>query len=102
MQDLYVTIPHQLSREEAKRRIQEQLGALAQQTGMAANVQGTWAGDTMAFSFDAMGQSLPGRLAVDDQAVHLTLTLPWLLRMLAGTFRSRIEQQGKLLLADRR
>jgi hypothetical protein len=73
--------------------VRQQHGALL------TNLQETWTGDTMTFSLAAMGQSISGHLTVDDQAVHLTVALPWLLRMLAGTLKPRIEQQGRLLLA---
>jgi hypothetical protein len=56
-------------------------------------------GDAMAFSLSAMGQSISGRLTVDDQAVHLTVALPWLLGKLAESLKPRIEQRGQLLLA---
>jgi hypothetical protein len=100
MPDLTASIPHQLSRAEVKRRIQEQTVAVRQQYGaMLANLQESWTGDTMQFSLSAMGQPISGRLTVDDQAVHVTVALPWLLRMLAETIKPRIEQQGRLLLA---
>jgi len=99
MPDLTATIPHQLTRAEAKRRIQEQLGAMRQQHGnLLTNLQETWTGDSMAFSASALGQSISGHLTVDDQAVHLTVALPWLLRMVAETVKARIEQRGRLLL----
>lgn len=99
MPDLTATIPHQLTRAEAKRRIQEQVGVVRQQYGaVLTNLQETWTGDAMAFSLSAMGQSISGSLTVDDQAVHLTVALPWLLRMLAETVKPSIEQQGRRLL----
>jgi hypothetical protein len=101
MSDLIVTIPHQLGREGAKCRIQEQVAVVRHQRGsMLGTLQENWAGDTMAFSLSAMGQSLSGRLTVAEHAVHLTVALPWFLRMLAGKVKSALEQQGRLLLAS--
>jgi len=103
MQELEVSIPHQLGRAEAKQRIQQQMDNLRRQAGSpVANLQDTWQGDTMDVSMSVMGQSLSGRVAVEDQAVHLTLALPWLLRLLAGTIKHKIEQQGNLLLTDKK
>jgi hypothetical protein len=100
MPDLTASIPHRLTRAEAKRRIQDQIGIVRQQHGaMLTNLQETWTGDAMAFSLTAMGHSISGRLTVDDQAVHLTVALPWLLGMLAETVKPRIERQGRHLLA---
>lgn len=101
MPDMTATIPHQLTRAEAKRRIQDQMGVMRQQYGsVLTNLHETWTGDTMAFSLTAMGEAISGRLAVDDQAVHLTVALPWILRMLAETVKPAIEQQGRLLLTQ--
>lgn len=103
MQDLTATIPHQLTRAEAKRRIQEQVGVVRQQHGaLLTNLQESWSDDTMTFSLTALGQAITGRVTVDDQAVHLTVALPWLLRMLAGTLKPKIEQQGRLLLGHQK
>lgn len=99
MQEVTATIPHQLGREEARRRIEAQVSALRQQHGsMLAGLQENWTGDTMAFSLNAMGQSLSGRVAVADQAVHVSVAVPWYLKMLTGNLKSRLEQQGRLLL----
>jgi hypothetical protein len=103
MPDMTATIPHQLGREEAKRRIQSQLASFRHQhNSLFAGLQETWTGDTVAFSLSAMGQSLSGHLDVGDQAVHVTVVLPWYLRMLASSLKSKIEQQGRLLLDDQR
>src|SRR2546423_1061202 len=102
MPDMTASIPHQLTRAEAKQRIQEQVSILRQQQGaLLSNLQETWSADTMAFSLSAMGQSISGHLTVEDHAVHLTVALPWLLRMLAETIKPQIEQQGRLLLSEK-
>ena len=98
MPDMTATIPHQLTRAEAKRRIQDQLATVRQSYGATlTNVQETWTGDAMAFSLTAMGQSVSGRLTVDDHAVHLTVALPWILQMLAEGVRPTIEEHGRRL-----
>lgn len=99
MQDLTATIPHRLPRAEVKRRIQDHVGVVRQQYGaLLTNLKESWTDDTMTFSLTAMGQSISGRLTVDDEAVHLTVALPWLLRALAGTLKPRLEHQGRVLL----
>ncbi|HYV37001.1 MAG TPA: polyhydroxyalkanoic acid system family protein [Gemmataceae bacterium] len=100
MPDMTATIPHQLTRAEAKRRIQEHVNVIRQQHGMLfTHFQETWTADTMTFSLSVMGQSISGKLTVDDHAVYLTVALPWLLKMLAESIKPRIEQQGRLLLS---
>jgi putative polyhydroxyalkanoate system protein len=100
MPNLTASIPHQLTRAEAKRRIQNQIGVLRQQQGtVLRDLKETWTGDRMDFSAAAMGQSISGRLTVDDHAVHVDVALPWLLSMVAGTVKQRLEQQVKQILA---
>src|SRR5688572_15630536 len=101
MPNLTASIPHELGRAEAKRRIQTHIGTLRQQhAAMVSNLQEDWTGATLKFSASALGQTISGRLDVDDQAIHLEVALPIFLSMLAGTVKERIEQQGRLLLAN--
>src|SRR3954468_6393744 len=94
-----VAIPHQLGRAQARSRLQAGAERLrAQFGGQAANVQETWTGDRCEFKFSAMGQSLTGRLDVEDAAVKLSVDLPWMLAMIADKIRGRIEQEGRKLL----
>jgi hypothetical protein len=100
MPDLTAQIPHQLTRAEAKRRLQDELKRLRQQTGgLLGKLEETWTGDTMDFSAHLMGQSISGHLAVEDKVVHLEVALPWLLSLLAGPVKQRIEQEGGQLLS---
>jgi hypothetical protein len=38
---------------------------------------------------------------VSDQDVRVTIAVPWMLSILAGTIRRSIEQQGRQLLGQR-
>ena len=99
MPNMTASIPHQLTRAEAKRRIQDQLGTLRQQQGsLIASIRETWTADRLDFSVHALGQPISGHLTVDDQVVHVEVALPWLLSILAGAVKDKIEQQGRLLL----
>ena len=100
MSNLTASVPHQLTRAEAKRRIQDQVGTLRYQHGsMFSELRGTWTGDRMDFVATAMGQSVSGHLTVEDRAVEVDVALPWLLTMLAGAVKQGIEQQVKHVLA---
>jgi hypothetical protein len=95
-------IPHQLTRTEAKQRIQDQLGTVREQYGsMLSDVKDAWTGDTMEFSLTAMGQSVSGRLTVEDHVVHVSVALPWILQMVAGAVKPAIEEHGRKLLTRR-
>lgn len=101
MPDMTASIPHQLGRAEAKRRIQDQAEVLQRRFGAhVTHFQEIWTGDTLAFALTAMGQSISGRLVVEDRFVHLTVALPWFLSLFAKTIRPRIEQEARHLLTS--
>lgn len=100
--NLTLSIPHQLTRAEARRRIQEQLARLQQQYGgMLGRVEERWDGDTLHFAVSAAGQTVSGQAFVEDQAVRLEVVLPWMLAMLAGPVQQAIEKQGTALLGHK-
>lgn len=99
MPNLIVSIPHRLSRIEARRRIQDQVGVLHQQGAVLMDLKETWTDDTMDFTASVMGQSISGQLSIDDHVVHVEVTLPWILAMVSSTVKHRIERQVNQLLA---
>ncbi len=102
MSRLTVSIPHQLSREEARRRIQEQVAQLQAQHGSTlSRLEQRWTGDTLDFTVVALGQTVTGQVFVEDREVRLEVVLPWMLAMLANLARPKIEQQGRKLLESR-
>jgi putative polyhydroxyalkanoate system protein len=97
-----VSIPHQLSRAEARKRVEEMIAQLQRQySSMVSLVEEKWVGDTLHFSMAAMGMTVSGQVFVEDQAVRLEMALPWALSMLAGSMRQSIEQEGRKLLSQR-
>jgi putative polyhydroxyalkanoate system protein len=99
MPNLTMSIPHQLGRDEARRRITEQVERLqSQHGGMLERIEQRWEGDTLHFLVAAMGQSVNGTLLVTDRTVDLDIALPWMLSMLAGAVKKQIETQGRNLL----
>jgi hypothetical protein len=97
--NLTITIPHQLGRAEAKRRIQDSLGQVQRQhAGMFERFEHRWDGDTLHFSVMAVGQSVSGSALFADHSVFLEIALPWMLSLLAGAVKQQIEQQGRKML----
>ena len=96
---LVVSIPHQLGREEAKRRLQTGLGQLKERTdGKIGSVEETWSGDRADFRVSILGQAASGNLDVMDDSVRLEIQLPWLLAMVVEKVKPLIEKQGHLML----
>jgi hypothetical protein len=102
MPNLTITIPHELGRAEAKRRIQEQASQIERQHATKfEHFEQRWEGDTLHFKVGAVGQSVSGSAFFTEQDVQLSIALPWMLRLLAGTLKQQIETQGRNLLAHR-
>jgi putative polyhydroxyalkanoate system protein len=102
MPNLTISIPHQLGRTEAKRRIDELASHLQDQSGgMFKGVQQRWDGDTLHFAVSAAGQSISGTALVNEQNVNLDIALPWMLSLLAGTVKKQVEQQARDLLGHK-
>lgn len=99
MPNLTISIPHQLGRTEAKRRIGELASHMQDQGGaMLKGVEQRWDGDTLHFVVGAAGQSISGTAHVAEQTVNLEVALPWMLSLLAGTVKKQIERQARDLL----
>jgi len=97
-QPVVVTIPHELSRAEARRRIDEGAGRLTSQIGAVGELRQEWKGDVLHFSLQAIGQTVTGTIAVADHDVRLEVHLPGIFGMIANKVKGRLRQQGQILL----
>lgn len=101
-QPISVTIPHQLGRAEARKRIDEGFGDLSRHLGGSAGaLEKNWEGDRMGFSLTSFGQSITGYVAVADTAVTVEVLLPGFLAMIAGKVKGTLQKEGQLLLTKR-
>ncbi len=98
---LDVTIPHQLSREEAKVRIVSGVARLHTQLGPAVTAQHfeqMWQDYRMTFKVTASGQSINGWVDVEADALKVSIDLPWILAVFADVIRGRVSDEGRKLL----
>ena len=96
---LVVSIPHQLGKDEAIRRLKGGLGHLKEKTdGKLAAVEDSWSDNRADFRLAVLGQTASGNLEVLEDSVRLEVQLPWLLAMVAEKVRPLIEKQGHLML----
>lgn len=98
---LVVSIPHQLGREEAARRLKAGLTRAAASIPVLKVDEARWDGDHMVFRVRAAGQTASGHLDVADDHVRLEVTLPWLLQRFAEVAQVAIRNRGTLLLTKR-
>jgi len=97
-----VTIPHELGRAEAKRRVDAGFGDLSRHLGGLGAVTQSWDGDRLSFSFATMGQAISGAIDVADQAVRIEVLLPNLLALMADKVKGRLQKDGQLLLEKKK
>lgn len=94
-----ISIPHQLPRAEARRRIEngfaQMIGSIPGSTGTCSQ---RWEGDRLIFSVSAMGQVLSGIVTVLDTSVTMEIELPGMLGLIAAGLKGRLQKAGQLLL----
>jgi hypothetical protein len=101
-----VTIPHNLGKAEARRRIetgfgqmrQNMLGGTAGMIGKMITIQDRWEGDQLQFEGSGLGQKLAGRLDVRDDAVQIEIDLPDILAAIADKIAGSLRSEGQKLL----
>ena len=98
---LVVSIPHQLGREEATRRLKAGLTRAASSLPVLKVDEERWEESRMIFRVRALGQVASGQLDVADNLVRLEVRLPWLLQRFAEVAQVAIRNRGNLLLTKR-
>ena len=94
-----ISIPHQLGRAEARRRIETGFAKIVGQfPGGAGTYRERWDGDQLTFSVSGIGQSVSGVVDVLDAVVMMQLELPGVLGMIARGLQGRLQKAGQLLL----
>ena len=101
-QPIEVDLPHSLGKDEARRRIANNLHKLEQHIPGGAQVQSGWTGDQLNLDIAAMGQSVATQIDVMDNKVRLKVLLPPMLGMFSGLIQGALQKKGSVLLEDHR
>jgi putative polyhydroxyalkanoate system protein len=99
-QPIDVDLPHNLGKDEARRRIANNIHKLEQHIPGGAKVQSGWAGDQLNLDIAAMGQSVTATIDVMESNVHLRVLLPGMLGMFTGLIQGALQKKGNVLLED--
>jgi putative polyhydroxyalkanoate system protein len=92
-------VPHNLGRQEARRRLDTSIGRLDRELGaFLSGLDYHWQGDTLNFTASAMWQRTSGRVEVLDDAVRVEIDLPWVMQLLRDTIAKRVRGRGVALL----
>ena len=101
-QPIEVDLPHTLGKDEARRRIANNIHKLQDHIPGGANVQSGWAGDQLNLKVQALGDSIQAAIDVEETKVHVKVLLPGLLGMFAGPIQAALQKKGNVLLEDHR
>ncbi|MCI0332464.1 MAG: polyhydroxyalkanoic acid system family protein [Planctomycetes bacterium] len=95
-----VTVPHNLTTDEACSRLERFVEVLQQKfEGKVSDLQQSWDGDTLNFSFKTFGIQLTGGIAVTDNELKLDGDLPFAAMMFRGKIESDIKEQLERIVA---
>jgi len=99
-QPIEVDLPHSLGKDEARRRIANNIHRLTDFFPGGGHVESGWAGDQLNLSVHALGDSVQSTIDVEETKVHLKVLLPGLLGAFAGPIQAALQKKGDILLED--
>jgi len=100
---IQVDLPHKLGREEARRRIANNIHKLREHIpGGSAQVDSAWQGDELDLAINALGQAVEAKIGVEETRVRVRVMLPGMLAMFAGPIEAMLQKKGNVLLEDKR
>jgi putative polyhydroxyalkanoate system protein len=99
-QPIDVDLPHSLGKDEARRRIANNIHKLQEHIPGGAHVQSGWTGDQLNLDVAAMGQEVAATIDVMDTKVHLKVLLPGMLGMFTPLIQAALQKKGGVLLED--
>jgi len=102
-QSITIMVPHKLGRAEARARVEASVGRFKHQLAGAGvgNMQHAWADDRLQFRARALGQTITGRVDVNDDNLKIEVDLPGLLGVIADKIAGKIRRQAPLLLEEK-
>jgi putative polyhydroxyalkanoate system protein len=99
-QPIDVELPHKLGKDEARRRIANNVHRLEEHIPGGAQVQSGWAGDQLNLDVAALGQQVTATIDVEETRVRVRVLLPGMLGMFAGPIQAMLQKKGDVLLED--
>ncbi len=99
-QPIEVDLPHRLGKDEARRRIANNVHKLQEHIPGGAHVESGWAGDQLNLRVQALGESVQSTIDVEDSKVRVRVLLPGMLGMFSGIIQAALQKKGSVLLED--
>lgn len=99
MPQFNVSVPHTLSQEEARERLNHFIDILRQKFQDSVNDLGqNWNGDTLNFQFKTFGIPLKGGITVEPSQLSVKGDIPFTAIMFRGKIESTIREQLERLV----
>ena len=100
MSNLDFSISHQLTQDEALKRIKQLLSDAKRDHGdLISNLQENWEGNKGTFSFSAKGYDVSGELTVNPNSIDIHSKVPFALTLFKGMITGMITQKANELLS---
>jgi hypothetical protein len=99
-QPIEVDLPHNLGKDEARRRIANNIHRLHEHIPGGARVESGWTGDQLNLEVHALGDSVQSTIDVEEAKVRLRVLLPGMLGMFSWIIQAALQRKGDLLLED--
>ena len=99
-QPIEVDLPHKLGKDEARRRIANNVHKLQDHIPGGAQVQTGWVGDQLNLDVAAMGQEVTATIDVEDDQGALARAAAPMLGMFSGMIQAALQKKGNILLED--
>jgi len=90
-------IPHTLSTEDAKERLQRFVD-FNKSSDKVSDFSHSWEGDTLVFGLKTFGIKIKGNIAIQGEKVAVDCEIPFSVMMFKGKIESEIRQQIERLL----
>ena len=91
-----IAVPHNTTRDKARKIVEQKMKALETQYGHYANdIDHQWQGDTLHFGFKAKGMSGKGTLEITDNDVIIDGKVPLIAKPFESRIRSTVEREAE-------
>ena len=100
MPSLDLSIPHELSQEEALNRIKRLwTDTKRDHSDKISDLKENWEGNKGTFSFNAKGYDISGDLIVQPNSIEIHSQVPFAVSLFKGMIANMVQQKAKELLA---
>ena len=90
-----IAVPHNMTREQARKRVEQRLQNLLGQFGHhAEEMKHDWKGDTLHFKGKAKGMKVEGTVEITDAAMIVDAKLPLIAMAFEGRIKEAVQKEA--------